>query len=207
MVANNTPENQTIALAGIFQATSLCKNLAVYGRCDEEPLAASLDSILKLEADSVEDVFGGTQGLKNGLQVLIAQLGGTNRNRDLDLARYSVALIQLGSNLVNHPNTLDQIQQGIRHATTLEFDITDPTMVNKLAELYRNNISHLSPRIMISGEPEHLNNELIAARIRASLLAGLRSVILWRQCKGSRPGLILNRARYLKCAEQLIDLH
>lgn len=205
MAVNNSPENQALALAGIFQATSLCKNLATFGRCDSAELAVLLGSILKLEATSVTDVYGSIESMRPGLQVLQSQLNPVNRERDLDLSRYAIALIQLGTNMQSHRNTMNQIQRGIAHAKTLDFDIDDPTMINNLAEIYRQNISHLSPRIMISGEPAHLDREEIAAKIRATLLAGLRSVILWRQCKGTRPGLIFNRGKYLKAAEYLLN--
>lgn len=207
MSANNTPENQAIALAGIFQATSLCKNLATYGRCDEGHLAASLESILRVDADSVLDVYGGTGAIKHGLRVLRMQMASSSRERDLDLSRYAIALIQLGGNLERHQQTLDQIRVGLQHASTLDFDVTDPTMINHLADLYRNNISHLSPRIMISGEPQYLNNELTAAKIRASLLAGLRSVILWHQCGATRAGLIFNRNKYVRAAQHLMNVN
>jgi len=103
MSAIQTVENQTIALAGIFQAVSLCKNLAVYGRCDEEYLAGSLGSVLMIDSSDVMAVFGGVSNLKHGLRVLNTQLSPTNRNRDLDLTRYSVSLLQLGANLEQHP--------------------------------------------------------------------------------------------------------
>jgi len=52
-------------------------------------------------------------------------------------------------------------------------------MIGNLANLYRNSISHLNPRIMVSGDPDHLNNNETASTIRAALLGGIRSVVLW----------------------------
>jgi high frequency lysogenization protein len=66
----------------------------------------------------------------------------------------------------------------------------------KLGQLYKDTVSQLSPRIIINGEQQHLSNENNASRIRALLLAGLRSAILWRQCGGSRLSLLFNRKRY-----------
>jgi len=200
----NTYENQTIALAGIFQSVSLCKNLATYGRCDEDSLAASLGSILKIDSDDILDIYNGVDGLKHGLRVLGSQLSAMNRNRDLELTRYSVSLLQLGNNLQQQPETLQKLQHGIEHANTLDFEVTDKTLINNLADLYKNNISHMSPRIMVTGNPEHLQNDQIASKVRACLLAGLRSVVLWRQCNGSRFSLIFRRTKYQAISEQLL---
>ena len=149
------------------------------------------------------DAYGGSStGIRRGLRVLKNQFGGLDEARDLDLARYALSLIQLGSNVLNDGASIEQLRIGISQAQQLDFDATDAVMVNKLADLYRNCISHLSPRIMVSGDPGFLNDEKIAASIRASLLGGLRSVVLWRQCGGTRPKLVLARASYVRSANE-----
>ena len=203
MTSLNTPSNQAIAMAGVLQATFLCKNLANFGRCDADQLAGSLATILRMDTDSVLEVYGQISSINKGLRLLKSQLTATDPDRDLDLSRYSVALIQLGDNVMRHDETLEQLQTGIKNAQKLDFNIIDPVMINNLADIYRNCISHLSPRIMVSGQPEYLNNEQVASKIRASLLAGLRSVVLWRQCGGTRPGMLFGRTRYLRAAEVL----
>lgn len=195
--------NQALALAGVFQAAHVCKSLATTGRCDTEDLEATLSSVLTLEAEKVQDAYGGSvSGMRRGLRLLKNQFAGLDNARDLDLARYSLSLIQLGGNVLNDHSSLDQLSRGINQAKSLNFDVSDEVMVNKLAELYRSCISHLSPRIMVSGDPGYLKDEAIAATIRAALLGGLRSVVLWKQCGGSRPKLILARASYVRAADE-----
>ena len=197
-----TVENQTLALAGIFQSVYLCKSLATTGTCDQDELRAILRSILTLNADRVVDAYGGnTSGLRRGLRVLKNQFMGAGESRDLELARYALALIQLGSNILGDERTIEQLRIGISKAQSLDFDITDPTMINNLANIYRSSISHLSPRIMVSGDPGFLNDNDIASRIRAALLGGLRSVVLWRQCGGSRPKLLFQRGQHIRAAD------
>ena len=199
----NSIPNQTLALAGVFQSIHVCKSLATSGRCDNEDLEATLQSVLTLNAENVIDAYGGSaNGIRRGLRVLKNQFGGLDEARDLDLARYALSLIQLGGNVLTDGSTIEQLRIGISQAQQLEFDITDDVMINKLADLYRNCISHLSPRIMVSGDPGFLNDEKIAARIRASLLGGLRSVVLWRQCGGTRPKLVLARSSYVRAANE-----
>jgi len=202
MASIKSVHNQALALAGVFQAAHVCKTLASTGKCDQEDLEATLNSVLTLEATGVVDAYGGSAtGVRRGLRLLKNQFSGLDESRDLDLARYSLSLIQLGGNVLNDPSTVEQLRRGINQAQELDFEVSDPVMINRLADIYRTCISHLSPRIMVSGDPNYLKDETVAATIRASLLGGLRSVVLWKQCGGSRPKLILARTSYVRAAE------
>ncbi|MFT4730391.1 MAG: high frequency lysogenization protein [Granulosicoccus sp.] len=112
--------------------------------------------------------------------------------------------MQLGTNILKDDDTVEQLRIGISRAQSMELSVDDPDMISNLANLYRSSISQVSPRIMVSGDPDYLNDNNIASTIRASLLGGLRSVVLWRQCGGSRPKLILSRSQYLKHAESYL---
>lgn len=204
MTSLSTIENQTLALAGIFQSVHLCKTLATTGTADKEELTGTLRSILTLSTDRVIDAYGGNaQSIATGLRILKSQLGGNNESRDLDIARYALALIQLGTNILTDDDTVEQLRIGISRSQSMDMDIDDSAMISNLANLYRSSISHLSPRIMVSGDPDYLNDNMVASTIRAALLGGLRSVVLWRQCGGTRPRLLFNRNQYLKQADLL----
>jgi len=203
MASIKTIPNQALALSGVFQAVYICKSLATTGRCDSDDLSATLASILTMNSDNVIDAYGGSAaGMRRGLRLLKSQFGGLDQARDLDLARYALSLVHLSSNVMADSATLAALGTGITRSKSLELDITDSIMINNLAELYKNCISHLSPRIMVSGDPEFLNDEKVAASIRASLLGGLRSVVLWKQCGGSRPKLVLARTSYVRAANE-----
>lgn len=198
----STIENQTLALAGVFQSVHLCKQLATTGTCEKAELAGTLRSILTLKTERVIDVYGGnTRSISTGLRILKSQLGGNSEARDLDIARYGLALIQLGTNILNDNKTVEQLRIGISRAQSVELEIDDPSMISSFANLYRSSISHLSPRIMVSGDPGYLNDNTTASTIRAALLGGLRSVVLWRQCGGTRPKILLQRNSYIKHAD------
>ena len=68
-----TITNQTIALAGIAQAAALVHQLATTGKADNAALEASIGSILKIDSDSVLDIYGGLANLKLGLEQLNIQ--------------------------------------------------------------------------------------------------------------------------------------
>ena len=199
-------ENQTLALAGILQSVHLCKSLATTGTCDKGALEGTLRSILTLNTERVIDAYGGsTHNLGIGMSVLRSQLQGNNQSKDLDVYRYALALIQLGTNVLNDEGTVEQLRIGISRAQAMDTKVDDPAMISNFANLYRSSISQLSPRIMVSGDPNYLNDNDIASTIRTALLGGLRSVVLWRQCGGSRPKLVLNRKQYLKQTESYLS--
>jgi high frequency lysogenization protein len=50
---------------------------------------------------------------------------------------------------------------------------------------------------MVKGEPTRLTETGVANQIRALLLAAMRSAVLWRQCGGTRLGLLLGGRRKL----------
>ena len=205
MATIKTPENQTLALAGIFQSVHLCKSLATTGQCDQDELRGTLHSILTLNSERVIDAYGGSaRSLNRGLRLLRSQFAGNDETRDLELARYALALIQLGTNVLNDDRTVEELRIGISRVQSQEGDVVEQELINNLANIYRSSISSLSPRIMVSGDPGFLNDADTASTIRAALLGGIRSVVLWRQCGGSRPKLVMQRGQYARLAEQLL---
>ena len=84
----STVENQTTALAGLFLATELVQQIATSGEYDEGVMRIALESLFTLDSDSVPAVFGGKANLKPGLQRLVAQLGGTDSPKDMQITRY-----------------------------------------------------------------------------------------------------------------------
>jgi high frequency lysogenization protein len=57
---------------------------------------------------------------------------------------------------------------------------------------------------MVSGESQHLSNPDQANKIRALLLAGMRSAVLWAQLGGSRWQILLWRRRLTQEAERIL---
>ena len=82
--------------------------------------------------------------------------------------------------------------------------ITFVNILAGLADIYSTTISTLSPRIMVRGEPLHLQNPENINRIRALLLAGIRSAMLWRQCGGRRLQILLGRKRLWRISDDLM---
>lgn len=183
----NTITHQTIALAGIAQAAALVQQLATTGRADAEAMEASIASILKIDSDSVTDVYGGLEGIRLGLEQLSQQMTGY-KIANPEQARYSAALVYLEQQLSKRTDLLESIQTGIlkAQAQSEHFGLMHENVLANLADIYHSTISTLQPRIMVNGEQQYLTRPDVVNKIRSILLAGIRSVILWKQCGGSR---------------------
>jgi high frequency lysogenization protein len=204
--------DQVLALAGVFQSACLVQQCAREGRADGAALHASIQSILALDAPDVETIYGGMRGVRLGLEMLSTKLTGKTKPSDLEMARYVIAMVQLEGSLRRKPKMLDDIRQGIEAARSqMKFFENDalaesvhPLLLDKLAELYSQTLSTLTPRIMVSGEHGHLANPAIAAKVRATLFAGIRSAVLWHQLGGRRWQLLFSRGKIARAAAELL---
>ncbi len=199
-----TERDRCIALAGVFQAAGLASRVARHGMADSDAMESSLYSLFQVDSASVEDVYGGLSGITDGLRTLREQLIG-EKARNIDITRYVISLMHLEKKLSKQPTMLQRLSDGINSATRqLEhYPLLHSNILAAMADLYSETISNLRPRIMIQGEPLHLQNTENINRIRALLLSGIRSAILWRQCGGNRFQILLGRKRLTETANAL----
>jgi high frequency lysogenization protein len=202
----NTIPNQTIALAGLAQAIHLVQQVARHGAADEDDLGVCIASVLKIDADSVVEVYGGLAGVRTGLRRLLAQLGG-DRGFEPEQARYAAALMMLEPRFMTDADMVKAVRRGVEDAARLaeaRGSVLNGDVMARLSGLYQATLSTLEPRVMVSGEPVHLNRAENTDRIRALLLAGIRAIVLWRQCGGARWKLLFSRGAVLRCAKELL---
>ncbi|GAB4261870.1 MAG: high frequency lysogenization protein HflD [Methylomicrobium sp.] len=183
----NTITHQAIALAGIAQAAALVRQLATTGKSEPKATEASIGSILKTDSDTVEEIYNGLVGVRLGLEALNQQITGFNV-ADPEQARYAASLVFLEKQVSTRPDLLQMIGTGIERAKhqAETYGLLHENVLANLGDIYFNTISTLQPRVMINGEQLYLSQPETVNKIRALLLAGIRSAILWRQCGGSR---------------------
>lgn len=197
--------DRTLALAGVFQSVLLVQSLARYDRADEPAFSYSINSILLIDADSTETVFGGISGVRLGLEEMRNKMLGRGDRPDLEMARYVLSLIQIAGKVSRNPRMLQDMATQIEiiashhRATNVALDTID-----ELAQLYASTISHITPRIVVSGEHGYLTDSRIAARVRSALLAGIRAAFLWLQLGGRRWHLIFSRKKIGTAAAMLL---
>jgi len=107
------------------------------------------------------------------------------------------------------PNTaliVIDLQQGIvaTKRQVEHFGLNSPQVFSRLAELYAGTLSTLRPRVMVTGNPQWLQQPALVERVRASLLAAVRSAVLWRQIGGRQWQLLLHRRQSSMLARGLL---
>lgn len=144
--------------------------------------------------------------MRYGLQKLQQQLTSPDKEQ-IGTTRYGISVLLLSGKLLKEPEKLNRISERIKVAAEkLDlYDYTHSNQIAALADIYSSTISDLSPRIMVKGDPLHLQNPETQNRVRALLLAGIRAAILWRQLGGSRLQLLFKRKLLVKTAKQLLN--
>lgn len=198
-------EERTIALAGIFQNCYQVQQLANTGKIDPYYLNIAVKAILNTDPENTLQVFQGIPGIRDGLNLIQQQLGNSDKKRDTNLTRYSISVLFLANKLLKNPSMLKTLSDGIEKARNQveHFGLDHENIYASLGGLYSDTISQLSPRIMVSGEPEILNNPDNANKIRSLLLSSIRAAVLWQQLGGNRWQLLLKRKQIVNIAKNL----
>lgn len=197
-------EERVLALAGVFQAVALVQQLANDGRCDDTAMEASLASVFRIDAPSVAAVYGNVSGVRLGLRSMIIQID--EGAQDMAITRMVVTVLRLERRLARQPAVLARLQEGIVAAQrqVAHFGQDSIQVIGRLAELYTATLSTLKPRVMVSGNPLTLQQPQVVQRVRANLLAAVRSAVLWHQMGGRQWQLVLHRRQCSMLARGLL---
>lgn len=208
-------DEQTIALAGMFQAASLVDQVANRGMIPQNSYETCIASLFVTNPKLTEDVYGGVAevpyGLGLGLRHLQDMVDKNESAQNKRIVQYVLGMIMLERQLDKNPEVMAKVGQGIdaidakaryfnsesEHSATplAAVAYTHRNVIAALDNLYQETISHFSFRIQVGGDPRHLQNSENAARIRALLLAGIRATLLWRQVGGKRWHMLFFRSR------------
>lgn len=199
-------KERTLALAGVMQASELVRQAAWHGTWSGYAASASLKSLFRLEAASVELVYGGKIHLRLGLETLVEALQGENRYTEA--LRYAIGLFQIERRFIKSARLQDTIgtrlEQIAASGAELEDHQREDEQAHEIAQLYAETISHLSPRIVVNGKPQYLKVDRTVDWVRTLLLAGLRSAVLWDQLGGGRFELLFGRKKIMQEAKSLL---
>jgi len=204
---NHTQDDRTLALAGIYQSVKLVQEIARKGSVPDVHLSSLLETLFRFDANTVIDVYGDTSTVKQGLQILTDQLSGNKNSDYIEITRYAIQLLNLEKALKKSPGVMKTLSDELEKTQgKMEyFDPNHENIIASLADIYQQNISPLGAKLMIKGEANFLSQASNANKIRALLLAGIRSAVLWRQCGGSRWQLLFSRKDYLISAQKILN--
>jgi high frequency lysogenization protein len=199
---------QLLALAGVCQAAKLVQTTAREGLADEVYAEASLSSILVTAPDNTQQIYGALNNLKLGFSVLIAQLDNSQQRKDAELTRYIASIISLERKLNRNRNALNELGERISHVQRQSAHVgyENAQIISSLASIYSDVISPLAAKIQIAGNPQKLSIEANQKKVRALLLAGIRSAVLWRQLGGQRRQILFSRGKLLQSAKQTLRM-
>jgi len=199
--------NKTLALAGVFQAAYLVKQLAWKGTINNEDLNTCVHSIFQTSPANVIDVYGETRNVTSGLQCLINLFSENQNLKDPEIARYTISLLHIERLLFKKPSMINVVQRGVERAKNQasHFSPTHENVIANLASIYSDTLSTFKFRIHVSGENTHLSNNNTVNKIRTILLAGVRSAVLWRQLGGSRWQLVLGKKAMIQNARYILN--
>jgi high frequency lysogenization protein len=208
-------KDRTMALAGIFQATELVRQAANHGTWSGYAAETCVDSLLAIEADTVDEIYGGRPRLRLGAETLVSILQGDRRH--MESLGYAVSIMQLETHFRKNTKMQSKVgnelldianfeQTQIEHdgIALEEHEIRD-LQAEKIATLYAETISTISPRIVVNGKPQHLQVPRTVNWVRTLLFSGLRSAVLWRQLGGGRFSLMFGRKKMLEQAQMLLS--
>lgn len=206
MTADTMPA-RVLALAGLLLALKEVRHLAENGRVEQTALATAIDSVFRLDAESVADVYGGTRPLGQSLGSLQQYLQGATP--DAQLPKLALAVIQLQGNFEREEAAMQRVRQGLRQLApeAARLGSTHPDILRELGGLYASTLSPLKPKVMVQGNPHYLGRSDVVTEIRALLLAAVRSAMLWRQMGGSQWDFLLRRSQMKRAVAELLASH
>jgi len=204
---NQSISTQVLALSAICLAVRAVQQVARGEALEPGVLQILLQSIAEQNPAEAVDIYGGKlANLAGGYHILAAQLGDQPR-KDLELTRYVMAVLVLERLLNKSKDSLgavgkriERLQQQLQH-----FQVTDDNIIASIADIYVEHISPLGNRIQIAGVPEQLKQSAVQQKIRALLLAAVRSAVLWRQAGGRRYHFLFQRKALLRETQQVLQ--
>ncbi len=192
---------QCLALSGVAQSAYMVRQLGHHGMVGQDKLNTLVRSLFITSPQSTIDVYGSVSRLNLGMQVLQEIIRNDDSNDSLkspEVMRYFLGILHLERKLAARQDLLRIIGKRLdklEHDTLNSHDLASLMLLKQLAELYQDTLSTLPYRIQVSGEVSFLKNVEVADKIRAVLLAGIRSAVLWQQSGGRRWQLLFTRQK------------
>jgi high frequency lysogenization protein len=145
-----------------------------------------LGSLLVRDPKDTLEVYGGDDQPARRLPRLIGALERDPSTLQREPLRYALSMLGLERQLAKRDDMLDTIGKRLPQIQS-QVEHFGPAHENdrRLRALYQDTLSTLRQRIQVHGDMRNLQQPSNASKIRALLLAGIRSARLWRQLGGT----------------------
>ncbi|MED5502755.1 MAG: DUF489 family protein [Pseudomonadota bacterium] len=202
---NDRIDEQTIALAGLYQACQIVSKIAWNGEYNEQELVPLINCIIKIDSTNTENIYIDVSKLEPGLVYFRKQIVGDIFTRSSETRRYIASLNKLSDTLMSDNSCIKKIQLLLKNFSGESKSMTTDEKTIELSNIYQETLSKFEPRIVVNGENKFLTDENHSSRIRTALFAGVRSVILWRQLGGSKLKLLFLKGQFSKQIDNYLD--
>ncbi|MDO4777516.1 MAG: high frequency lysogenization protein HflD [Cardiobacteriaceae bacterium] len=195
-------DDQVCALGAWALALHAVHDFANHGRDIREALPALMPSLVRFNQAHVRDYYDCSAPLNEGL-VLLSELFG--REPETDILKYGMQVLFLEKKLSKNremTGVLISRLQALQRQTG-HFSPVHESVIAQAASIYQDTVGKVGARIMVSGNPDYLQQAEIAAQIRALLLCAVRAGSLWRAYGGSRWQLMFSRRGVAEAAIRL----
>ena len=214
------PQLQTLTLSAVVQSAQLVRALAHTGSAPFPAMKALIDPLFALNAPSFNTIFPDLRLARPGLEWLTVRARQRRSVENDEVLRYTRNLLLLRTKLMADTDMQSRLGRRLQSISPLSAPYSDPhrqtstepvglheteRSFEALATLYQDTISTLPFRIQVQGKVEHLQDERIANRIRALLLAGIRFAVLWHQIGGRPWHLFILRGRINRIATSMLE--
>ena len=215
-----SPQLQTLTLSAVVQSAQLVRALAHTGSAPFPAIKALIDPLFALNAPSFNTIFPDLRLARPGLEWLTVRARQRRSVENDEVLRYTRNLLLLRTKLMADTDMQSRLGRRLQSISPLSAPYSDPhrqtsaepvvlheteRSFEELATLYQDTISTLPFRIQVQGKVEHLQDERIANRIRALLLAGVRFAVLWHQIGGRPWHLFVLRGRINRIATSMLE--
>lgn len=201
-------EERVLALAALVQAALLVENSAFGKDTPDAALSVLYQSLYTTNPKDFSEIVPDLDALSLGITFLRNVLQKQPNDAENRTLGYVLNVIQLEKKLRKRTDLIDTIIQTFSELEAQYTDAEDrlqPNAIAELAELYRDTLGELRPRIEVKGEPTRLQKAPTAAKIRSLLLTAIRFAMLWRQLGGRRWHLVFGQRQILANLNQLYD--
>ncbi len=214
------PQLQTLTLSAVVQSAQLVRGLAHTGSAPFPAMKSLIDPLFALNAPSFNTIFADLRLARPGLEWLTVQARQLRSGENDEVLRYTRNLLLLRTKLMADTDMQSRLSRRLQSISSLSAPYSDPhrrtstepvglheteRSFEALATLYQDTISTLPFRIQVQGKVEHLQDDRIANRIRALLLAGIRFAVLWHQIGGRPWHLFVLRGRINRIATSMLE--
>ncbi len=195
---------RALAIAGVLQAAQLVHESAHGGEPQENLFRGSVHSLFIFQPRDAVEVYGGLQGVMGGLECM-TEIHNHGPGRRPDELRYGFEMVRVERHLNRYEEMLPVLRKRLETIRERE-DFAEQSLTALCSDVnlvYLDTLSKLEHRIHLQGSKHYLGDAQVQARIRTLLMAGVRSVMLWRQLGGNILNLFLQRQKILQAAAHL----